>query len=135
MKIMSFSTLISFFYLFIDLNNRCSFGKGTVHWLSITILSRYEFFFWCVFSESVYFSYYNYDFYWDQEENGLSSTASLAHGILFLCTENVTETSGEMDDVLYQSNTTGIDALLKWRGIGLTLSHLLPQLTRSLPVG
>jgi len=71
----------------------------------------------------------------NQEETGGSPTVSLAHGMLFLSTENVTETSAEMDDVLYQSATTGIDALLKWRGIGLTLSHLLPQLTRSMPVG
>jgi len=71
----------------------------------------------------------------NQEESGASPMISTPHGILLLSNENVTETSAEMDDVLYQSSTAGIDALLKWRGIGLTLSHLLPQLTRSVPVG
>ena len=61
------------------------------------------------------------------------------HGIFLLSQENVTEASPETADILYQSsgsgssNGTAIGPLLKWRGAGLTLAHLMPQLTGNAP--
>ena len=56
------------------------------------------------------------------------------HGLLLLSQEGIDEHSAELQDVLYRSRTTGLDQLLKWRGVGPTLTHLMPQLNSSAPV-
>ena len=72
-----------------------------------------------------------------QESSG--TELSPPHGIFLLSQENVTEASPETADILYQSsgsgssNGTAIGPLLKWRGAGLTLAHLMPQLTGNAP--
>lgn len=79
----------------------------------------------------------------------LETGRTLAHGVLLLSHENVTEASAETADILYRwsrcpassrdpmadagAQPDPIDPVLKWRGAAVTLAHLIPQLTASVP--